>query len=192
MSTDVKRVVLVVGVALAALGAVRAQDVALVEPPQDPPAIQAGLTEDGTVAMWADLLAIGHAPAVEDAPLLAKPFVAVWEGGRTLAEQAIMDPGETLTWIAVGYASVRAAQGELDDDLKGLAETVGLREEDDDDSGDDEGDGGGAAAGDGGASAEAPPGGTATSINLDLSDIDAPVTINLNTGNPVTTGVPLE
>jgi hypothetical protein len=101
---------------LAATLAAQAQDEITVEP-----------TSSGIGALIGiDLLGEAKWEAIKSARWYRKPDTAL---RAYVVGPIARNPGKTLAGVAASLVAIRAADGKLDDDLKGLWEDLGLRDE---------------------------------------------------------------
>lgn len=96
------------------------------------------LAQDGAVEISAtpeggqaaiDLAEVAGLPRVAAAPWWRKPDVAVTESAKATWRGVSAHPWRTVFGVVGAAAGIRAAQGELDDDLKGIAAALGLRDD---------------------------------------------------------------
>ena len=82
------------------------------------------ITPDGhggtEVMAQVDLAEVATRPAVKEAPLLAKPFIAAKDVVVSAAVYARENPGKTALGLATTYVAVRTIQGKLGDDIQDL------------------------------------------------------------------------
>jgi len=83
--------------------------------------------EGGQVAI--DLAELAGLDKVAAASWWRKPDVAAAESAKATWRSVSAHPWRTLFGVLGSVAGIRAAQGELDDDLKGIAEALGLRDD---------------------------------------------------------------